>query len=62
MGRESAGGIVSKFNIMDKVKEAIEAGIITYSDIVEFLEANGDTVVIRERLEFLEKLAINHPG
>lgn len=47
---------------MKEVKEAIEAGIITYDDIVEYLESRGEEIIMTERLEILEKSLMNHPG
>lgn len=47
---------------MEKLKELIESGEITLSDIEDYLNSIGKSVDDTSRLEMLENSFYNHPG
>lgn len=47
---------------MKKVQETIDAGIITFSDIEEYIESLHYSIIDNERLDMLENSLNNHPG
>lgn len=46
----------------NKVQEIIDAGLVTFSDIEEYIESLHSTIINNERLEMLEEVFINRPG